>query len=168
MSTFVSVNTYAHTTTYIAAKMLYSLVFIIRESGLDPGKFTGDWATMEVGIKTWLGTRDLQSVILEVFKPITGELVGRWDFDIAYGYGEGGDGDMWIDTDAIRYAIKKAGSWPSLCDYRLVVQTNPGRPDVEGWSGTTLRSTDGFVRHSIGTTIGAVGAGTATAYWRKP
>ncbi|MGE3271324.1 MAG: HORMA domain containing protein [Chloroflexota bacterium] len=168
MSTIVSVSTYTHTTAYITDKMLRSLVFIIRESGLDPAKFTGDWATMELGIRTWLGTRDLRSVVLEVFEPLGGEPVGRWDFDILYGYGEDGDGEMWVDTDAIRYAIKKAGSWPSLCDYRLVVETNSGRPDVAGWSKTTLRSTDGFVRHSIGTTIGASGAGTATAYWRRP
>lgn len=167
MSTFVPVNTYAHTVAYIADKMLYSLVFIIRASGLDPSKFTGNWGTMDLGIQTWLRTRDLRSVVLEVFDPSDDELVGRWDFDIMYGYGAEDDGEMWVDTDAIRYAIKKAGLWPSQCDYRLVVDTKPGRPDVPGWSTTTLRSTDGFVRHSIGTTIGASGAGTATAYWRR-
>jgi len=167
MTTFVTANTYVHTTTYITDKMLRSLQFIIRESGLDPSKFANDWGWMERGIRTWLGTRDLQTVILEVFDPYDGALVGRWDFEIVYGYGSDGDGGMWVDTDAIRYAIRKAGLWPSECQYRIVAVTKPGRPDVEGWSRTTLRSTDGFVRHSIGTTIGAVGAGTSTAYWRR-
>jgi hypothetical protein len=167
MSTFVSANTYTHTTAYITDKMLHSLKYIIRESGLDPAKFASDWEWMERGIRTWLGTRDLTTVMLEVFDPSDGALVGRWDFDIVYGYGADGDGGMWVDTDAIRHAIRKAGLWPSECAYRIVVTTKPGRPDVAGWSKTTLRSTDGFVRHSIGTTIGAAGAGTSTAYWRR-
>lgn len=168
MSTHVAANTYVHTTVYITDKMLNSLRFIIRESGLDPAKFAGDWEWMERGMRTWLGTQDLESVILEVFNPRNDQLVGRWDFDIVYGYGNDGDGSLWVDTDAVRYAIRKAGLWPSECQYRIVTTTKPGRPDVVGWSRTTLRSTDGFCRHSIGTTIGAVGAATSTAYWRRP
>ena len=167
MSTFVAVNTYTHSVTYITAKMLHSLKFIIRESGLDPTKFVGDWELTERGIRAWLESQDLQSVVLEVFEPRYSGLVGRWDFDIVYGYGSHGDGAMWVDTDAIRHAIKKAGYWTNECEYRLVVVTTAGAPDVPGWSDTVLRSTDGFIRHGIGTTIGATGAGTATAYWRR-
>lgn len=167
MSTYVAVNTYTHTTTYITDKMLHSLKYIIRESGLDPSPFVNDWGWMERGIKTWLGTHDLTKVMLEVYDSTNGALINRWDFDILYGYGSDGDGGMWVDTDAIKYAIRKAGLWPSQCKYRLVVDTKAGRPDVPGWAKTTLRSTDGLVRHSIGTTIGAVGAGTSSAYWRR-
>lgn len=167
MSTFVTVNTYTHTTTYITDKMISSLQLIIRESGLSPSKLAHDWGTIERGIKTWLGSRDLRAVTLEVFDPTTDGLVGRWDFDIVYDYGSDGSGGIWVDTDAIHFAIKKAGLWPSQCAYRIVTDTRSGRPDVAGWSPTTLRSTDGFTRHAIGTTIGAIGAGTGTAYWRK-
>lgn len=167
MSTFVVANTYAHTTAYITDKMLYSILYIIRESGLDPAKFANDWGWMERGIRTWLGTRDLNRVMLEVYNPKNVELVGRWDFDIVYGYGSDGDGSFWVDTDAIRYAIRKAGIWPSQCEYRLVTNTKDSRPDVEGWQRTSIRSTDGFIRQNIGTTIGGVGAGTSTAYWKK-
>lgn len=167
MSTFVAVNTYTHTTTYITDKMMNSLKSIIVQSGLSPAKLTSNWKTIELGIRTWLGTRDLKSVTLEVYNPNTDALIGRWDFDIMYDYGSDGAGGMWVDTDAIRYAIAKAGLWPSSCEYQVVTDTKPNRPDVAGWSRTTLRSTDGFVRHSIGTTIGAVGAGSGTAYWRK-
>lgn len=167
MSTFVTVNTFTHTTTYITDKMMSSLLTIIRESGLNPAKLTTSWAMVELGIHTWLGSRDLKAVTLEVFDPSTDGLVGRWDFDIIYNYGTDGGGGMWVDTDAIRFAIAKAGLWPSQCQYRIVTDTKPNRPDVAGWSRTAYRSTDGFVRHSIGTTIGAVGAGSGTAYWRK-
>ena len=45
--------------------------------------------------------------------------------------------------------------------------TKPGRPDVDGWSRCTLRSTEGFVRHSLGSTIEHYGLGGTAAYWRK-
>ena len=166
MSTFVFVNTYAHSVTYVADKMLLSLKEIIRESGLSPEKLTDGWRILQQGISTWIGSRHLETVVLEVFDPYKGTLVGRWDFEIYYG--SVGDGAMWVNTEDIKYHIRKAGHWPSLCDYRVVTTTKLGRPDVIGWSATTLRSTDGFVRQSIGTTIdgnGYIGAGTA--YWRK-
>lgn len=164
MSTCVVVNTYTHSVTYVTDKMLMSLKEIILRSGLSPEKFTSDWNVLDRGIRTWLNSGDLQAVHLEVFNPRTDALVGRWDFDIHYGLS--GDGGMWINTDDIRYAIAKAGQWPSACDYRIVLTSNLGRPDVEGWNATTLRSTDGFVRQSLGTTIDGSGVKTGTAYWR--
>jgi hypothetical protein len=166
MSTFVVVNTYTHSVTYVADKMLHSLHQIIRESGLNPEKLTDDWDTLQRGISTWLASYHLESVTLEVFNPDTDALVGRWDFEVYYGIA--GDGAMWVNTEDIKYHIRKAGQWPSLCDYRIITSTKPGRPSVSGWSSTTFRSTEGFVRQGIGTTIdgnGHISAGTA--YWRK-
>ncbi len=73
MSTLVVANLYVHTTTYITDKMLRSILYIIRESGLDPSKFANDWEWMERGIRTWLGTQDLKRVLLKVFDPRDGE-----------------------------------------------------------------------------------------------
>jgi len=166
MSTFVVVNTYTHSVTYVADKMLHALHQIIRESGLNPEKLADDWNTLQLGISTWLGSRHLESVTLEVFHPNTDNLVGRWDFEIYYG--TAGDGAMWVNTEDIRYHIRKAGHWPSLCDYRIITSTKPARPDVSGWFSTTFRSTEGFVRQSIGTTIdGNSHISAGTAYWRK-
>jgi hypothetical protein len=165
MSTFVVVNTYTHSVTYVTDKMLLSLKEIIRCSGLSPEKIAADWKVLQRGISSWLYSRDLESVHLEVFNPTTDALIGRWDFDIYFG--SWGDSGMWVNTDDIRYHIRKAGQWPSTCDYRIVLTTKPGRPNVDGWSATTLRSTDGFVRQSLGTTIDGNGVRTGTAYWRK-
>jgi hypothetical protein len=166
MSTYVVVNTYAHSVTYVADKMLLSLKEIIRDSGLSPAKLADDWSNLQRGISTWLRTQHLAEVTLEVYDPDTDALIGRWDFEILYG--TSGDGSMWVNTEDIKYHIYKAGQFPSLCDYRVVATTKPGRPDVAGWSTTTLRSTEGFVRQSIGTTIDANGhVRTGTAYWRK-
>lgn len=164
MSTFVAVNTYTHSVTFVTDKMLMSLKEIIRCSGLSPEKLASEWKILHRGISSWLNSRDLEQVILEVYNPATDSLVGRWDFDLCYGWS--GDGGMWVNTDNIRYHILKAGQWPAACDYRIVLVTKRGRPDVEGWNAATLRSTDGFVRQSLGTTIDADGLKTGTAYWR--
>lgn len=164
MSTFVVVNTYTHSVTYVTDKMLMSLKEIIRCSGLSPEKLVADWKVLQGGISTWLNSRDLERVILEVYDPRTDALIGRWDFDLFYGSSR--DTDMWVNTNDIKYHILKSGQWPSACDYRIVLTTKPGRPNVDGWSAATLRSTDGFVRQSLGTTIDGNGLKSGTAYWR--
>ncbi len=164
MSTFTVVNTYTHSVTFVADKMLLSLKEIIRCSGLSPERLADDWKILQRGISAWLNSRDLETVTLEVYYPKTNALVGRWDFDICYG--SSGDGSMWVNTDDIKYHIRKAGQWPSNCDYRILVGAKPGRPDVAGWSGTTYRSTEGFIRQSLGTTIDGNGLKSGTAYWR--
>lgn len=165
MSSIVSVYTYTHSVTFVTEKILHSLKEIIRESGLSPEKLTSEWMTLQRGISRWLATRHLEQLILEVYDPRTDGLLYRWDFDIDYGLS--GDGTLWVDTEDIRYHIHKAGLWPSSCDYCIIAVTGAGRPDVEGWSRGTLRSTDGLVRHAIGTTMNGNGVGTRTAYWRS-
>lgn len=164
MTTSVAVNTYTHSVTYVTDKMLMSLMEIIRGSGLSPEKLSADWKLLHRGIKTWIESKDLEQVILEVYNPKSDALVGRWDFDICYGWT--GDGGMYVDTDDIRYHITKSGQWPSQCEYRITLLTKPGRPNVEGWGYGALRSTEGFARQSIGTTINSQGLTSGAAYWR--
>jgi len=167
MSTFVVVNTYTHSTTYVANNLLLCLKDIVRLSGLDPTKLAGDFPVLERGLARWLETRHLEAVSLEVYNPTTDVLVGRWDFPIVYGWASDATGSFWVDTDQIKYAIRKQGLWPSTCEYRVIADTKAGRPDVPGWSNTTYRSTDGFVRQSIGTTLDAHGLSASAAYYRK-
>ena len=165
MSTYVAVNTYTYAVTYVTNKLMMSLKHIILYSGLSPEKLGEDWQVLERGIQIWLGTQDLTQLVLEVYNPTTDALVGRWD--LAIGYGFSGDGSFWVNTDDIRYHILKAGAWPSACKYRVIATTKPTRPDVPGWSSTTLRSTEGFVKQSIGTTIDGSGLCVGSGYWRK-
>src|SRR2546422_10328021 len=111
MSTFVVVNTYTHSVTFVTDKMLNSIKNIIRLSGLSPAKLTSEWVVLERGIKRWLATEDLKEVHLEVYNPATNTLIGRWDFEIFYGFV--GDSAFWVDTEAITYHIRKAGVWPN-------------------------------------------------------
>jgi hypothetical protein len=167
MSTFTvaTAYTYAHTVTHVTTKMLLTLKEIIRQVGLDPSSFAEDWQTYELAISTWLNSRHLQKVILEVYDPSTSKLATAWEIEIVYV--SIGDGAMWVDTDAIRYAILKAGCVPSTCRYDIVVQTAAGRPDVPKWGSVRLRSRDGFRRYSLGATIGGDGLSAQAAYWSR-
>ena len=113
ISTFVV--SYTHTVTYVTTKMLFLLKEIIREIGLDPANFANDWSSCERAISTWLASRHLERVRLEVYDPRTERLVTAWDIDVVYD--TVGDGSLWVDADAVRYAIAKAGLVPSACRY---------------------------------------------------
>jgi hypothetical protein len=74
---------------------------------------------------------------------------------------------MWADTQALKFAIAKAGIQPSECKYCITLMTKPGKMPVAGWGTGTLLSTDGFLKQSVGTTIGSHAIGTQAAYYRK-
>jgi len=166
MSVAVAVNTYVHSVTYVTDNILRSLQDIVRLSGLNPGKISNDWEVLERGIRTWLGSQHLEQIVLEAYNPKSNGLIGRWDIEIAYGW-SGDDGRFWVDTEQIRMAILKAGVWPAESEYRIVCCNKDGRSDVIGWSSTTLRSTAGMVKQSLGTTIEHNGLGANASYYRK-
>jgi hypothetical protein len=165
MSTATFVVSYSHTVTYVTTKMLHLISNIIRDIGLDPSKFTRDWSIYEEGIATWLADRHLQRVILEVYNPRTDELVSRWDMEVVYS--SVGDGSLWVDAWAVRYAIAKAGLAPSSCRYDIKIKNHPDAREVNGWRGCSFRSTDGFQRYNLGATVGGGGLTAHTAYWSR-
>jgi hypothetical protein len=165
MSTVVAVNTYTHSVTYVTDKLLSSIKNIIRMSGLSPEKLTGEWGVLERGLKVWLANEQLEQVILEVYMMGTTRLVGRWDFEVYYGFH--GDGAFWMDPDILKYHIQKHGLWPSQCDYAITVTTKSGSTQVSGWGPATLLSTEGFVKQSIGTVLDGSGLSSGAGYWRK-
>ena len=164
--TSVAVNTYTHSVTYLADNILKSFKDVIRLSGLDPARLVADWETNMRALKTWLGTGDLERVVLEVFNLRTGSLIVRWDIDVVYNWSSG-DGSFWTDTEQLKYHIRKAGLAPGDAAYDILLKNKPGRPDVAGWGPGSFRSTDGFVRHSLGSTVEHYGLGGNAAYWRK-
>ena len=164
--TNVVVNTYTHSVTYVADNILKSFKDIIRLSGLDPSNLVASWESNMRAIRTWLFSGHLETVVLEIFDPKTDALVGRWDIDVVYTTGLG-DGSFWTDTEQIKYHVRKAGLAPSEAKYRLVLHNKPEYPHVDGWESTHYRSTNGFVRHNLGSTIEHNGLGGSAAYWRN-
>jgi hypothetical protein len=169
VSTAVHVNTATYAATHVATNMLGRIRSIIKGSGLDPGRIRESWDVLEEGIATWLASGHLKAVTLEVYHPAgrRDDLAGRFDFTVDYGYYPGGDGDLWLDPDTVAYTIRKNGAFPARCQYRIVADTAPGRPDVPGWTATAYRSTKGFTRHAVGTAIGGGSLGAALAYYTR-
>lgn len=164
--TAVAVYSHIHSVTYVADNILKSLKDIIRLSGLDPAKLVNSWDSNMRALRTWLDSGHLQRVVLEIYHPETDALITRWDVEVVYSWSSG-DGSFWTDTEQLKYHIRKAGVSPSAAGYRLLMDNKDGRPDVEGWSTTSYRSTDGMVRQSLGSTIEHSGLGASAAYWRK-
>lgn len=161
----VSVNTFTHTAGYLTANLIRSVTDIIKAVGLDPGELPSQ--ALDRGLKVWIEDEDLIRLVLEIYSRSTGRLVSRFDFDVDYTYSTGSDGRFWLDTDQVKFAIRKAGLLPSNCSYGVVATTKPGRRDVEGWSSATLRSTDGMTRHAVGTAIGAGSSAAGLAYYSR-
>ncbi|MDG4769968.1 hypothetical protein [Solwaraspora sp. WMMD792] len=170
MTTAVRVNAHTHATTHVATNMLRGMKQIIQQSGLSISKIRDQWEVLEAGIAAWLNSGHLKGLVLEVYDPgkhTGGDLVGRFDFTIDYTYYGDGDGELWLDPDTVSYTVLKNGSYPSRCTYRLLADTTPGHPPVNGWSTATLRSTAGFTRHSVGTAIGGGSLGAGLHYYTR-
>lgn len=84
--TTVTVNTYTHSVTYVADNILKSIKDIIRLSGLDPSNLVDSWQSKMLALRTWLTSGHLERVVLEVYHPISGALLARWDLDVVYGW----------------------------------------------------------------------------------
>lgn len=164
--TSVSVYSYTHSIYYVADNILKSLKDVIRLSGLSPERLVSSWQSNLRAIKTWLESGHLERVVLEVFDPSTNKLLVRWDLDIQYNW-TSGDGSFWTDTDQLRYHIQKSGTSPYAASYRLLLQTKPNEPHVEGWSKSPYLSTEGMLRQSLGSTVQHGGLGANASYWRK-
>lgn len=162
----VAVYSYTQSVVYVADNILRSLKDIIRLSGLSPEKLTGDWEVLLRGISRWIESKHLEFVTLEIYDPTTDELIKRWDIAVSYTWAVDA-GVFWTDTDQLRSAIRKAGISPEAAKYRVLVKNKEGRPDVDGWTNTSFRSTEGFVKQSLGSTIDHSGLSANASYWRK-
>jgi Bacterial HORMA domain 2 len=162
----VSVYSYTHSVTYVAENILKSLKDIIRLSGLDPAEFAQNWELNLRGVNGWLQSGDLECVMLDIYNPKNGKLLFQWSIEISYSW-SGGDGSFWTDTEALKYAIRKAGLAPSEAKYDLRLKNKPSRHDIAGWNKAAARSTEGMVRQSVGTTVEHSGLSGSTSYLRR-
>ena len=65
--------------------------------GGDPGKLISDWESTNRALRTWIESKHLETIVLEISNATGTSLIGRWDIEIAYGW-EGGDGSsFWVD-----------------------------------------------------------------------
>lgn len=164
------VSTYAysrtHTSVYVSDKMRKLMTILVREYGLDPAKVANEWSEwVDRAVQTWLKSGHLRSIIIEFFWPGLSSVEARWDFPIRYD-GSGVDDEMWVDRVFLQDSLAKAAAPPSGCSYRIVLMTDPGRPDVYGVSSTELLSVGGLSSREIGTVIATPDIMASGRYYR--
>lgn len=163
--TYTQAYTRTHSIVFLSDNLRNTLREVIRENGLDPYRLMQDWALIEDGIRTWLHSGHLNNIIVEFFKPGATAASARWEFPIGY-EGSGVEDDMWLDKAYLRQLIAKSARPASDCTYRIILQTSPGAPTVDGFIPCTLLSTGQLLSRQAGTVI-ATGHMTAGAtYWR--
>lgn len=165
MSTFTYSYNRTQTSVFAADAMRNVLRDIIKWSGLDQTKLVDDWIVLGTAVRTWLATGDLEEITIEFYRAGDGTLISRWDFPISYD-GSGVDDDMWIAKEHIRRTIEKAPSVPSNALYRIVLSARPGRPDVDGMTSTSYKSTNLMVSRSSGTAVATPDIMASIKYWR--
>src|SRR5690348_1311005 len=93
---------YAHNVTFVADNMRNVLRDVIRENGLNPYELMVQWDSwIARGVRTWLDSGHLNTIVIEFYRPGRTEVSARWDFPIEY-TGSGVDDDMWLDKSHLR------------------------------------------------------------------
>lgn len=165
-SVFTITFSRAHTSTYVADHMRNILRDIVRYMGLNPADLLNDWETLGLGIRSWLRSGDLISIIIEFCRPGQSEADGRLDFPVRYD-GSGVDDDLWVDKTHLIRSLARLDKVPSGCLYRVVLVASPGAPDIPGLFDTTLRSTGDLVRRGAGTLVATPDVVAGMTYWKR-
>jgi Bacterial HORMA domain 2 len=167
MATQVHTQVYArtHSITFLIDNLRNTLRDVISESGLSPESLIQSWETIERGLRTWLDSGHLSSIVVEFFKPGSSVVSARWDFPIGYD-GSGVADDMWRDRNYLRQLIAKSARPSSDCNYRIVLWTRDGAPTVFGFTPCTLLSTGQLAARQAGTVISTGHMTAGATYWR--
>jgi hypothetical protein len=154
-----------HSILFLSDSLHNSLREVIRESGLSPFKLTQDWEVIENGIRTWLESAHLTSIIVEFYRPGASTISARWDFPVTYS-GSGVDDDMWLDKAYLKQLIAKAARPSADCTYRILLCTKPYSPTVPGLSSCNFLSTGQLVARQSGTIIATGHLVAGATYWK--
>jgi hypothetical protein len=154
-----------HSITFLSDNLANTLRDVIREYGISPDRLVQNWPTTERGIKAWLETGHLKSVVVEFYKPGSSVVSARWDFPTGY-EGSGADDDMWRDKAYLRQLIAKSARPTLDCVYRILLSVKHGAPDVPGFSDSPFLSTGSLAARPAGTVIATRHMTAAAVYWR--
>ena len=154
-----------HTATYVSDKMRNMLKLLIRFHGLDPEALVDAWTDwVDLAARTWMESGDLESIVIEFYKPGSDVASARWDFPIRYD-GNGVD-EMWVDRDFFQQSFAKAAPPPAGCIYRVLLAAKPGRPHVPGVGTTPFKSTAGLTAREAGTVIATPDIMASMTYYK--
>lgn len=150
---------------FMVDALIANLKEVILENNLDPTSLVMGSDVIKRGLRTWIESGDLKMVVIEFFPPGSGTVTARWDFPISYS-GSGVQDDMWTDKSYLRGIIAKSARPKQSDEYRVVLITEPGREDVDGFSPCEMKATGGLTSTGASTVISTGHLTASTIYWR--
>lgn len=164
MPSYTQAYARTHSIVFMSDNLRNSLREIIRENGLDPSRLMQDWQEIQNGVRTWLDSGHLKSVIVEFFRPGSTVASARWEFPVLY-TGSGVEDDMWLDKNYLRQLVAKAARPPSDCSYRIILSVRNGAPSVDGFGPCSLLSTGNLSARQAGMVIATGHLTASVTYW---
>lgn len=164
--TRVRVDTHTQSVTYVVGGLLDLFRAFVEKLGLAPGYFSRLRDTLDLGLRTWLEGHHLRTVHLEIHRP-SGSLVTRIDVDIDYRTSTTNSTSFVLDLFLAGLLAKKVGPVAKSCEYRVIATLAPGAPPVQGWSSTSLLTSEGLVPWNIGEAVGSPDIGSSMQLWLR-
>lgn len=157
--------TRTHTSVFVSDKLRNFLKILVRHYGLNPQGVVDAWSEwVDRAARTWMETGHLEAIVIEFYQPGSTITSARWDFPIRYD-GNGVD-EMWVDRVFLEASFAKSKAPPAGCLYRIVLVTDPNRPDIPGVGPTTFRSVNGMAARDAGTVIATPDVMASARYYR--
>lgn len=167
----VTHTTWTQTTNFVVTSTVGFLFDYAQARGLGTDRISNKREELESALYTYINTRHLRKVSIEVYEQgasKSDEAIER--FDLTY---EVKDPDDLSDSDIQRLQDKDFNQYrkdvmeqlqeldtlPQNVDYRILIWCAPEndlgqpKPDVEGWSSTTARSTDQLEKKDLGDAV---------------
>jgi len=175
--TEVGVKTWTSTYNFVVNETVTLLMQYVNNRGLDSSKLTTMREQLEDALWTWLSSRHLSRVRIEVYEPEANEATEC--FDLAFDIERPQDlstaeieriQERKFDSyhEEVLENLRELDAPPDDCTYRILVWLRPTNdvgeepPTVDGWSRTTARSTDHLEKTDLGDAIDTPAA-SATA-----
>lgn len=164
--TSVEVRVYARSTVWVANELMRVLQEVVHQRGLPLDYLHHNHQTIISGLRTWITSRWLLAAILEIWDPHTGLMIERYDLGLSYQPpGQGGEERFETDIEKLKAALARIPQLHPGSNYQVVVQLEPGAPNLPGWAPTTLRDASHLQRQEIGNIIDTARIGVQMAYW---
>lgn len=163
----VSTSTYlrTHTAAFVSDKLRNLLKILIQYHSLNPTALVDSWTNwVDRAARAWLETDDLDSIVIEFYKPGTTIALARWDFPIRYD-GNGVD-EMWIDRQFLQDSFAKSTAPPAGCIYRVLLVPRRGARELSGMQDASFFSLNGLAPRDVGTVIATPDIMASARYYR--
>ncbi|MBI1744517.1 hypothetical protein HYR54_15830 [Candidatus Acetothermia bacterium] len=150
------VKTLGMSVTHTVTETIHAWLRITGGLDLDTNMLINGRDSIEKVLKTWITSRHLKAVFLEVYHPGSNQCVAR--FDLVYSYDptcSNEAGGYTIKMDSIDEVVKQLKSKVQGAIYRIIVDLAENAPQVPGWTPTQPLSTDGLTKESIGNVFGS-------------